>query len=126
MTGHAGWVWSVAITADGVIASAGADGTVRLWDVHTAEPLEVPLVAHTDQVRAVCFLADSALASAGHDGTIRIWDVAARRLHSTLPLGVPVHALAYASNTDYVGNTLTVGTPSGIVDLTVDASLLPW
>ncbi|WP_436535217.1 nSTAND1 domain-containing NTPase [Actinoplanes sp. HUAS TT8] len=111
MTGHDGWVWSVAVRGSR-IASAGADGTVRL------SPGTV-LTGHTDQVRAVCFLSDTALVSAGHDGTIRIWDVRDRRLHATIPLGVPVHAL------DHTAGILTAGTRTGVVDLTLDAAMLP-
>ncbi len=35
LLGHEGWVWSVAFDpAGGRLASGGADGRVRLWDLH--------------------------------------------------------------------------------------------
>jgi WD40 repeat protein len=34
LTGHTASVWSVAVTADGMVAvSGGDDGTVRVWDL---------------------------------------------------------------------------------------------
>ena len=40
LTGHAGYVYAVAVTADGRTAvSGGGDGTVRVWDLAgTATP----------------------------------------------------------------------------------------
>ena len=69
---HGGWVSGVAFSPDGsLLASAGADDVVRLWEVATGAKLR-RLTGHTD----VAFSPDgSMLASAGDDKTVRLWDV---------------------------------------------------
>jgi WD40 repeat protein len=43
--GHQGRVWAVAVHPNGrTVASAGADGTVRLWDIEAASAAQEPLV----------------------------------------------------------------------------------
>jgi WD40 repeat protein len=56
---------------DDLIATAGTDGVIRLWD---ADRHPRQLIGHDGAVRAVAFSPDgSLLASAGVDGTVRVW-----------------------------------------------------
>jgi WD40 repeat protein len=67
----------VAFSSDGkLLASAGTDQTVRLWDVASGEQHGEPLTGHTDWVNAVAFSSDGKLlASAGNDRTVRLWNL---------------------------------------------------
>ncbi len=66
-------VTSLDVSADGVVASAGTDGTVRLWSLRTGQQIGAPM-QHGDAVTRVTFSKDGALlATASEDGTARIW-----------------------------------------------------
>jgi type II secretory pathway pseudopilin PulG len=75
-----------------LLASAGVDGTVRLWnttDPAAPTPLGAPLAGHTDGVRAVAFAAGgNLLASAGLDGTVGLWNTTDSA--APTPLGAPL------------------------------------
>jgi WD40 repeat protein len=74
--GHVAPLQAVAVSPDGrMIASAGEDRLVKLWDLATRRVLH-SLKAHTTTVCGLTFSPDGRrLASGSQDGTIVLWDV---------------------------------------------------
>jgi WD40 repeat protein len=86
LRGHRGRIDDVAFDpVSGRLASAGADGDVRLWDRRGRSTV---LHGHRGAVHAVAFSPDGRnLASGGEDGTVRLWDL----VGSARPLVMPGH-----------------------------------
>ncbi len=76
LLGHRGWVSSVSWRPDGrELATAGVDGTVRLWDPVEGRVRRI-LRAHGADVRSVAWSPDETrIATASSDRTARVFDV---------------------------------------------------
>ena len=115
LRGHKADVYHVAFSHDGSrLATAGKDGTLRLWNPISGELLAT-LRGHRGEVNAVQFAPDgTTLATASDDGSVMLWNTATARHRATLTghRGVVV-ALAFAPD----GETLVSGGEDGAVRL---------
>jgi WD40 repeat protein len=103
LQGHTDTVFAVTFgPGDDVIASAGADGTVRLWNVDTGEPISQPLRGHTDWVNSVAFAPDGrSLYTVSSDSTVITWDTG----HRLVGGGSGVNVVAFDPDGDTMVST---------------------
>ena len=75
LTGHKGWVRSVAVSPDGKWAASGSeDQTVKIWDFETGK-CRATLGGHTGHVNSVAITPDGKrILSGSGDKSVRVWD----------------------------------------------------
>ncbi len=76
LTGHTGYVRSVALSADGqTLVSGSSDHTIKVWNVSTGQEVRT-LTGHTGPVWSIALSADGqTLVSGSDDKTIKVWNM---------------------------------------------------
>jgi hypothetical protein len=76
LKGHNSDVWSLSFcNLNCMLASAGEDGTIRVWDIKTGKQVDM-IRAHKPVATVVRFTHDNlSLISGGRDGYVRLWDL---------------------------------------------------
>lgn len=117
LLGHSEPVIDLAWDARGRrLATAGDDGTGRVWNIATGRELAL-LVGHQGDLHGIAWNRGGTLVTTGgHDGTLRIWAVEAGSEEASFALGAAAHsavwdthsrrlAVAGHSNTVYIWDT---------------------
>jgi WD40 repeat protein/TolB-like protein len=94
---HTGDIKAISFSSSGkLVASAGKDNAIILWDARTWQPLAT-LHGHTSGVKAVRFSKDDRyLASGSGDETVIVWDVREKKEVRRFKVGKTVNAVAFS------------------------------
>lgn len=113
--GHTQPIFAMAMSNDNKNAvTAGADLTVRVWDVASGRNLHT-LIGHTKTIYAVAFSPDGKfIASADSAGVVLVWNTASGRLYRRF-VGQGAEILQLAFSVD--GQRLATGGTSGRINI---------
>ena len=97
---HKGAVRAIALSQDGrLVATAGEDGTTRLWDADRGTQVAVDL-SHPATVWSAAFSPDSRLLATGDEaGAVRLWETATgRQVGASMLHDAPITIVAFLPN----------------------------
>lgn len=121
--GHRGAVSSLAVNAArNLLASGGADGVVRVWDLVSVSPSEYFLRHPLGPVRAVAISPDGRWVASAAEYSARVWQVRDGALVGEVPVNGAATAVAFASG----GELLAVGDSAGNVFFGAPRGSDPW
>lgn len=98
---------------DRLLVTAGADGSARLWDVASGQPLLTPLPHDAPVTRALFSPDGASLLTISQDKTAVLWDVASgQRLLRLADQQAPLSAVALSPNGHFVAIGGDTGDPT--------------
>ncbi|MBL8213958.1 MAG: caspase family protein [Bryobacterales bacterium] len=127
LSGHTGAIHAVTFSSDGSqVASAAADGTIRLWDVATGKETKLMRIGLADTIvnlanersqsfRALLFLPNGKLMAGGTDRRVTVWDPAAGKIERSYTIGFADTVTALRLSPD--GKWFVAGCADGSVRL---------
>lgn len=96
--GETNAVTAIAMSADSLLAEAGSDGTIRIYDRNRAgAAMQQNLAVNGAPVVAMSFCESNLLVAVSRDGTVKMWDAVSGRMVRAARLGLekkPIAVLA--------------------------------
>ena len=83
LTGHTGYVWSLAISQGGLLLSGSDDRSIKVWYIQTGKCLKT-LTGHNNRVESLTRSKEGLLISGSEDKSVKIWDLESGECLKTL------------------------------------------